>query len=261
MKTLQGVRIAVTRAAKQSSELVRRLEAAGAQVLVCPLITIEPRRLDADLHRMLDRLTDYDWIVLTSVNGVEQFIKLVRANLPNSADVLGERRFACVGPATAQALAGYGLPTHAMPDEFVGERVAAAMRAADDLTDKVILIPRAAGGGAELPAALRKYGARVEDVELYRSMRDPVGTEELRQAITAQSVDLVTFTSGSAVTYFVETVGPIRDPLIAVIGPSTADVARSLGLHVAIQADPHTIDGLVDSIIEYYAAGRGITEA
>src|SRR5687767_6230012 len=126
MKTLQGVRIAVTRAAKQSSELAKPLEAAGAQVLMCPLITVEPRRLDGDLHRMLDRLTDYDWIVLTSVNGVEQFIKLVRTNLPNSVEVLGERRFACVGPATAQALAGYGLPTHAMPDEFVGERVAAA---------------------------------------------------------------------------------------------------------------------------------------
>lgn len=260
MKTLEGVRIAVTRAAKQSSELAGPLELAGAQVLLCPLIKVEPRPFDADIQHVVDRLGDYDWIVLTSVNGVDQLMRLVEPT-PTGLATLQDCKFASVGPATSRALARWGFVTDAMPVDFVGESVGAAMQAVEDLRGKVVLLPRAAGGGSALPAELRRLGARVEDVELYRSVLDSHGAEQLRRAIVAQDLDLVTFTSGSAVAYFVETVGLVRGPLIAVIGPSTADVARSLGLHVAIQADPHTIDGLVHSIIEYYAAGRGITEA
>jgi uroporphyrinogen III methyltransferase / synthase len=257
---LEGIRIAVTRAAAQSSELATPLEAAGAHVVVCSLIKVEPRAMDADLQHVLDRLGDYDWIVLTSVNGVEQFMKLLHT-LESGPRALQQCRFACVGPATARALTRYGRVADVMPDEFVGEAVAGAMEAVDDLRDKVVLLPRAAGGGAALPAHLRKCGARVEEVELYQAVLDVEGAERLRRTITAQGVDLVTFTSGSAATYFVETVGPVRDVPVAVIGPSTAEVARSLGLNVAIEADPHTIDGLVQAIIDYFAAQRGITEA
>jgi uroporphyrinogen III methyltransferase/synthase len=258
-KPLAGVRVAVTRPAPQSSELAAPLAAAGADVLVCPLIKIEPRPRDAAVHGVLDRLNEYDWIVLTSANGVDEFMRLVADERGGTPE--WRARFACVGPATARALANYGIPTSVMPVEFVGESVAAAIQAVDDLADKAVLLPRAAGGGAALPAQLRKLGAMVEEIELYRSVLDEAGARELRGAITTNGVDLVTFTSGSAVSYFVETVGPTRDVMIAVIGPSTAEAARTFGLDVAVEANPHTIDGLVQAIIDYFVARRGITEA
>jgi uroporphyrinogen-III synthase len=256
---LGGIRIAVTRPEPQSAELAEPLAAAGAQVLVCPLIRIEAKADDAIVQGVLDRLADYDWIVLTSVNGVDQFMKLIEAT-PGRRSAL-RARFACVGPATVRALSKYGFAADVMPTEFLGESVAGAIQAVDDLANKAILLPRASGGGAVLPAELRQSGARVDEIELYRSVLDEAGARELRRAITTRVVDLVTFTSGSAVSYFVETVGPARDVLIAVIGPSTAGTARSLGLDVAVEANPHTVDGLVQAIIDYFAARRGITEA
>jgi uroporphyrinogen III methyltransferase/synthase len=256
---LARVRVAVTRPATQSAELAEPLAAAGAHVLICPLIKIQPKAADAAVQRLLGRLGSFDWIVLTSVNGVDQFMKLVE-RAPGGRAVL-RARFACVGPATARSLATFGFATDVMPAEFVGETVAAAIRAVDDLASKAVLLPRASGGGAALPAELRKSGAVVEEIELYRSVLDEAGASELRRAVTTGAVDLVTFTSASAVSYFVETVGLVRDVLIAVIGPSTAEAARSLGLSVAVEANPHTIDGLVQGIIDYFAARRGFTEA
>jgi uroporphyrinogen-III synthase len=256
---LAGVRVAVTRPAVQSSELADLLAAAGAQVLVCPLIKIRPRAKDADVLRVLARLGEYDWIVLTSVNGADEFMKLLAG--PADGHAALRARFACVGPATAAALAKYGFATAVLPAEYVGESVAGAIQAVDDLANKAVLLPRASGGGAALPAELRRLGATVDEIELYESVLDEGGARELRRAITTAAVDLVTFTSGSAVSYFVETVGLRRDVLIAVIGPSTAETARSLGLDVTVEANPHTIDGLVQAIIDYFAARRGITEA
>jgi uroporphyrinogen III methyltransferase/synthase len=256
---LGGLRVAVTRPAPQSTELAEPLRAAGAQVLVCPLIKIESKPLDVAGVRALERLSEYDWIVLTSVNGVEQFMKLVERTA--GLVTLHSSRFACVGPATARVLSKYGFAADVMPPEFVGESVAAAIQGVDDLANKAVLLPRASGGGTALPAELRKLGATVDELELYESVLDAAGAEQLRAALTTRGVDLVTFTSGSAVSYFVESVGAADDVLIAVIGPSTAKVARSLGLNITVEANPHTVDGLVQGIIDYFAAHRGITEA
>jgi uroporphyrinogen-III synthase len=259
MTDLAGVRIAVTRAATQSRELTEPLEQAGAIVQACPLIRIQPRAVDDEMRRVLARLGEFDWVVFTSANGVDQFFR-VAAEVPQDTAALAGRKLACVGPATAAAAERYGLLVTAIPDVFVGEAVAAAMSAGGSVSGLKILIARAAGGGQGLPQALREQGADVVDLELYQSVIDPEGAARLRELINAGKIDLVTFTSGSAVNYFVQTVDPPKQVIIAVIGPSTAQVARERGLMVDIEAHPHTTAGLVTAILKYYAARRGTLE-
>jgi uroporphyrinogen-III synthase len=252
---LQGIRIAVTRPAAQSRELAELLEAAGAEVLLCPLIRIEPHAGD-ELRSVLSEISGFDWVVLTSINGVEHLLRAL-AMTETGQEALRRCRIAAVGPATAEALERQGFKVDAMPTDYVGEAIAATMAAAGQLAGQRVLIARAAGGGAALPAELRRRGAEVHDVELYRSVIDETGATRLRTAISSRQIDLITFTSGSAVTYFAQTIGASDDIVVAVIGPSTAAVARHHNIPVHIQASVHTVDGLVTAISDYYAAQRG----
>ena len=259
MKSLQGIRIAVTRALSQSEELAAPLRAAGATVHTCPLIRIENTVDRAQWQRVKGRLGEYGWVVFTSVNGVEQFVRHLHAN-GLALHVLAKARIACVGPATAVAAEQHGLPVAAIPDVFTGAAIAGAIAQHGPISKVGILLARAGGGGSELPRDLRALGAEVDDFELYRSVPDIAGADRLRGLLRVQDVDLLTFTSGSAVTYFVETIGNPADMAVAVIGPSTAHVARRLGLRVDIEADPHTTAGLIKAIIDYYAADGGKSE-
>jgi uroporphyrinogen III methyltransferase/synthase len=209
------------------------------------------------MRSVLERLGDFDWLIFTSVNGVEQTMRcLVAVNV--DAGILSSKRIACVGPATAAAAERAGLSVAAMPSQFTGAAITQAVMAVAPISDSRILIARAAGGGQQLPADLRSQGAHVVDLELYRSVIDPVGTDRLKARLRAGEIDVVTFTSGSAVNYFVKSVGTKASPVIAVIGPSTAQIARDHGLPVEIEADPHTTAGLVTAILNYCAAHRGI---
>lgn len=256
MSALAGLRVAVTRAESQNHELAELLEHAGAHVLRCPLIRIETQPYDGRVHEVLRQLPEFHWIVFTSVNGVEEFMRAVAA-LQVDDSVLQRYRVACVGPATAAAAQVYGFRPNVLPPQFVGAAVAAAIIENDAVAGLRILLPRAAGGGAALPEALRNAGAEVYDLPLYRSVMDENGAELLRSSINAQEVDLITFTSGSAIKYFVEAVGTAGGLTVAVIGPSTAAVAQQCGLRVDIEARTHTSAGLVEAILEFYAARRG----
>jgi uroporphyrinogen III methyltransferase/synthase len=254
MKQLSGARIAVTRPAAQSRELVALLEEQGAQVVVCPLIRIDPG-VDAEAVRRVWRdFDDFAWLIFTSANGVDQFMRLVAEAKSPGLSFRG-KHIACVGPATADAARGHGLAVDVVPAAFTGDAIAEALAGTGDLRGKRVLIARARGGGAGLPAGLRAAGALVDDLELYRSVADPQGARQLAALAAAGQVDVVTFTSGSAVRYFADTITTPGNLTVAVIGPSTAEVARSCGLRVDIEANPHTTAGLVTAILEHF--GRG----
>ena len=259
MKPLAGIRIAVTRPAHQSAELAAPLEAAGATVHICPLIRAEPTVDAAQWNRVKSELHEYAWIVFTSTNGVEHFAALLRDGDMQIAE-LDNARVACVGPATAKSAEAHGFRVSLVPDQFLGTVVADALAEAGAVSGRKILLARAGGGGAELPARLKGRGAVVEDLELYRSVPDDDGTARLRLLLGRSEVDVLTFTSGSAVTYFVEQIGHPAKMVVAVIGPSTAHVARKLGLRVDLEADPHTSAGMIQAITDYYAARRGKSE-
>lgn len=250
---LGGLRIAVTRPLHQAEELVAPLRAAGAHVLVAPLIRIEPAPLEGALSYALAHVDLYDWIVFSSTNGVELFVEALRRH-GRDASVLQRAAIACVGPATAAAAARHGLKTHALPDEFIGDAIAAAMTRHASVAGKRVLLPRAAGSRQVLPERLQAMGAQVDDVELYRSLFDDAGAETLRREIAEDLIDVLTFTSGSAARYFAQHVHTRGRAAVAVIGPATAEVARAHGIEVAIQADPHTVEALVAAIVTHFTA-------
>jgi uroporphyrinogen III methyltransferase/synthase len=260
MKNLAGIRIVVTRPAAQASELAEPLREAGAHVEVCPLIRIQPIAAADAVARVVAELDEFAWVVFTSSNGVDQFMHLLTA-AQRDALKQGQQQIASVGPVTAAALARYGFEPEVIPAAFVGDAVAQAIRSKGTIEGKRILIARAIGGGLALPAELRAYGALVEDLPLYKSVLDEAGAARLAGLLTEEQVDLITFTAGSAVTYFVQAVGSSRAAAVAaavaVIGPSTAAAARRHGVRVDVEANPHTTTGLVNAIQDYYAAGRG----
>jgi uroporphyrinogen-III synthase len=248
---LAGVRVAVTRPAGQAEELAQPLRAAGAEVLLAPLIRLVAAPLAGALLEAVQQVADYDWVVFSSVNGVELFLAAVR-QAGNLADLEGTR-IACVGPVTAAAAAAAGLRVEAVPQEFVGDAIANELAQRADVKGARVLLARAAGARAVLPQQLRARGALVDDVEVYRSVADEQGAQRLRAELQSERVDVLTFTSSSAVRYFAEHVGSYGKAIVAVIGPITAEAARAARLPVGLEAAPHTIEALVSGMVAYFA--------
>ena len=255
---LKGVHIAVTRARAQAEELAAPLRQQGAEVLIAPLI-----RIDASIDRpavrsALDNLNRYQWLVLTSVNGVELFVEALRAASRSVSDLF-DVRVACVGPATAKAATERGLKVELVPDEFAGDALAARL-ASEVGAGARVLLARAGGAREQLPQRLTEHGAKVDEIELYRSVPDADGAQLLRERLLAGQIDLITFTSGSTVRYFAEAINQLARARVAVIGPATAEAARRHNVRVDLEASPHTTQGLIDAIVEYYRRPTRLTE-
>ena len=245
---LGGLRIMVTRADAQSASLAQALEEQGARVVVCPVIVIEP--IDVDPERV--RLEPYDWLVLTSANGVDRLFQLAslaqRGLPPHRRGLPAHIKVAAIGPQTAARLAEHGVHAALVPDRYIAEELG------DELTRVIpprsrVLLARAEGARDILPRRLRDHGLEVDVVDTYRS-RPPAGLRE-RLAERLKGIDMVTFTSSSTVRHFVEALsGPLDTSLlVACIGPITAQTAHDLGLRVAIIAQEYTTRGLVDAIV------------
>lgn len=249
-RPLHGRRILVTRARAQASELAARLRALGADVIEAPTIRIEP--LDpTPLRAALDRLGDYQWAVFTSQNAVE----LVWGELRQrglDARAFARIKLAAVGPATADALLARGLAVDVVPERFVAEGLVAALEGRADVRGARVLFAKAEGARELLPAELRRLGAMVDEIAVYRAAPDPEGAAAARAALAGGAVDLVTFTSGSTVRFLVDAVGPeaARTARVASIGPTTSATARALGLTVDVEARTATIDGLIEAVLE-----------
>ncbi|MBX6365385.1 MAG: uroporphyrinogen-III synthase [Gemmatimonadetes bacterium] len=251
-RPLFGRRVVVTRAREQSAEFVAWLEAQGAEAVLFPAIRIVPPPDPGPLLRAAERVREYDWIVLTSVNGVERFWEALDA-VGLDTRALGGARVAAIGPATAAALRARGVRANLVPSEYVAESLIDAMAAGGSVAGARILLPRAAGAREILPERLRELGGEVDEVEAYRAVRDAAGAEEIRRRLDAGELDALTFTSPSTVRGFVEAVGPAAGAaVVACIGPVTAASARELGLPVAVVAAEHTMAGLGAALLAFY---------
>lgn len=246
---LAGVRVVVTRPRGQASRLVELLADHGAEVVRFPTIRIDPPLDPEPLRRAAREAAGFDWVVFTSVNAVDRFVETLEA-VHGDADALTAVRVCAIGDATAAELARRRVDTHLVPDEFVTEGVVEALLRADPLAGRRVLLPRAAGARDLLPRALREAGSEVVEVAAYRTVRDGEGADAIRDLLAADAVDLITFTSGSTVRAFLELVGGTGRARIASIGPATSAVARELGIRVTVEAEVHTVEGLVASIVE-----------
>ncbi len=254
---LAGRRIVVTRPREQADDLVRALEALGADVVPAPAIRIEPLADLQPLRHALSRLTDYHWTVFTSQNSVQVVFESLPAWGLSARDFV-TTRIAAIGPATADSLTTRGVRVDVLPDGYVAESLVAAIASRGDLQGTRVLIPQAETARDALPDGLRALGAVVDVIPVYRTV-SALGEGDgstLATDILAGRIDLVTFTSSSTVHHFVEAVGAeaARSGRFgaAVIGPITAATARGYGLPVRIEAAEFTTAGLVDALAAYF---------
>ena len=263
-KPLFGKTVVVTRTRQQASDLVAKLSALGAECLECPTIQVVPPDDWLPLDRAIERLERYDWLVLTSVNGVNFFFERL---FQQGRDVrsLGGVRTASIGPATARRLRDFGLKSDIIPESYVAESVIDAFQG-EILDGKRILLPRAKEARPILPVELRKMGGHVDEIAAYQTQQVSEGMNRLIGRLEDHSVDLVTFTSSSTVKNFKAAVPPDRfDELMsgvktACIGPITAETATQLGFNVDIEATEYTIPGLCEAVLAYYTNVSSISD-
>jgi len=251
-RPLFGKRIVVTRATQQAPVLSEKLRELGADVIEMPATQIA--RLDlAPLRAAIDTISDRDWLIFTSQNGVAIFWEQLLGRGKDSRALAG-LKIAAVGPATAGALLEHGITVDVIPQRFVAEGLLEIMRARDDVAGSRVLYVTAEGARDLLPAGLREIGANLMVIEAYRSIPDGAGVEKLARAIEAGKVDLATFTSGSAVRGYLDAVGEelaLGVPA-ASIGPQTSEALREVGIEVKVEAEESTIDGLVATVLRAF---------
>jgi uroporphyrinogen III methyltransferase/synthase len=263
-RPLFGTRVLITRPRDQAVELIERLTALGADPVLAPMIRIEPPEDPGPLLHAADSPREFDCIVFTSVNAVEAFMN---ALLDGSRDLraLAGPLLCAVGSGTAERLARYGLRADLVPHEFRGEALVAALLARGPMHGVRVLLPRSDIGREVIADQLRDAGAIVTEVVAYRTMIEEGGRKEdpdIYGMLLQGRIDVVTFTSGSAIRNFVkiygadQTVDLLRHTVVATIGPVTSEVATQLGIPVSIQPTTYTIPALVDAIATHVAAAK-----
>ena len=256
-RPLYGKRILVTRARAQASSFAAQLEELGAEVVQFPTIRIAPALDSEPLRRAVNQIDHYDWIVFTSVNGVEYLWEELRASGRDTRSLAGVSLCA-IGPATAASLEMHGAHADVVPAEFVSEAAVPAMLAESPLAGARVLLPRADIARSALPELLRAEGAEVHEVTAYRTVIDDHESESMRDELNRTSIDLITFTASSTVRNFVQLFGTnTGGAKVASIGPITSRTARELGLEVDVEAAEYTIPGLVQAIAEKLGTAPG----
>ncbi|MGB7600276.1 MAG: uroporphyrinogen-III synthase [Candidatus Sulfotelmatobacter sp.] len=267
---LSGVRVLVGRTRHQAGALSGKLRELGATVIEIPFIEIRKLRSYRPLDSALRNLAEYDWLILTSVNGVEAMWERM-GRLRLSDENLKHLRIAAIGPATKKAIEQHAVRVDVVPKEYVAESVVRSLQRR--VKGRRVLLVRAKVARDVIPRELRRAGARVDVVEAYETVVPQASRTRLRAALRnpRQRPHVVTFTSSSTVRNFVELLGGPRSARRAVealpgrgvggstiqlgsaiqlasIGPVTSSTLRELGLNADINAKEFTIPGLVKAI-------------
>ncbi|MGI6453446.1 MAG: uroporphyrinogen-III C-methyltransferase [Syntrophomonadaceae bacterium] len=260
-KPLWGKTIIVTRARAQASILVEKINELGGEAVEFPTINIVPEVDLRALYTAFKNLPRYDWIIFTSVNGVDIFFNELIHKDYDIRNLQGIN-ICAIGPATRDRLAQRGIKVDYMPNEYMAEGIIEGL--GQRLSKgQWVLLPRARGARSILPESLRSQGIHVNTIDLYRAEAVQDMSRDILEQIMDGEPDYITFTSSSTVANFVKIIGPDRIPLlspktkIACIGPITAKTAEDYGLSVEILAPEYTIDGLVKAILEDSRGGMG----
>ena len=266
-KPLLGIRILIGRARHQAGALSAELRRLGAQVLEIPFIEIRPPRSFRPLDTALKNLPTYDWLILTSVNGVDAMWSRMQKLGTDNHQLRTENwelgpgsplHIAAIGPATQKAIEQRGIQVDIVPKEYVAESVVRALK--NKVQGKRVLLVRAKVARDVIPNELRRAGAHVDVVEAYETVVPQSSRTRLRAALSnpRRRPHLVTFTSSSTVRNFVDLIGSrtaksrarlLGGILMSSIGPVTSSTLRDLGLPVDIAAKEFTIPGLIAAIL------------
>lgn len=255
-KPLFGKRILVTRARSQASVLAEKIETLGGEPWEFPTIEIVEPDDFTPLDNAIAEIESYDWLIFTSVNGVQAFMNRMR-RLRKDIRNLNNIKIVAIGPKTREEIEKYGIFCEFMPEEFVAEAIIEVFRG-EEIKGKKVLLPRADIARKVLPDTLRSMGANVNEVTAYRTVVGEGNTGELLKMLEERRIHVLTFTSSSTVKNFVKKLGSanisglLQGVAVACIGPITSATARELGLNVDIEATEYTIDGLIDAILKYF---------
>jgi len=257
---LRGVRVLVGRARHQAGALSSGLRKLGAEVLEIPFIEIRKPRSYKPLDSALKNLANYEWLILTSVNGVEAVWERTK-KLRLSKKQLAHLKVAAIGPATQKAMEKRGVRVDVVPEEYVAESVVDSLRG--NIAGKRVLLARGKVARDVIPRELRKLGAQVDVVEAYETVVPQSSRTRLRAVLKDPKLrpHVITFTSSSTVRNFCALLtergrGRPRHTSVldgirfASIGPVTSSTLRELGLRVGIEAKEYTIPGLIKAIIK-----------
>lgn len=248
---LRGKRVLVTRAADQAGTLTDMLARHGATAIELPVIAIVATKDHANLDAAIAHLSDYHWIIFTSVNGVKYFFERLDefpAHPPISA------RLCAIGPATSKAMAVHGMKIDFQPDKHVAEGVVAGLKRLG-VSGAKILLPRALEAREIIVEELTAAGAVVDEIPVYETVQPAESAERARELLQGGSIDIVTFTSSSTVRNLIGLLGgdvaALANTTIACIGPITSRTALEHGLRVDVESAEHTIPGLVRAIVAF----------
>ena len=250
---LLGRRVLVTRTRNSAGLLSRRLAELGAIPIEVPTIDVRPAHDYSELDSALVEVSAYHWIVFASANAVQAVFDRLRMK-GSDARALHGVRVAAIGPATADALQGFGVLADLVPTKATSEGLTEAL-ADEGVNGSRILLPRTDIATQGLPDLLKELGADVKQVTAYRTV---VHEESRDRAATAirDGIDAVTFTSSSTVRNLLRMLDDgaesLSDTKVACIGPTTASTAGRLGLKVDIVAKSPTIDGLAQALVEHF---------
>ena len=247
--------IMVTRPREQAQAMTALLEQRGAAVYVFP--TVEIRLLEdyTAVDAALASSIGYDWLVLTSVNGVEMLARRAAGLGLDLTARFATSQIAAIGPQTAAALQSLGLSVDLMPSQHVGEALAEAL-IARGVAGQRLLILRSELAREALIEQLEAAGARPEAFAVYTAV-PPSDTDVAAAArvLAAGQIDLLSFASASAVENFaacfdVEALPALLARVrIACIGPITSQRALALLGRVDLQASEYSIPGLVNAML------------
>ena len=253
-RPLFGKTIIVTRSRDQASEFSEQLIELGANVLEYPTINITSPDDFGPLDRELDSLESTDWLIFTSVNGVDAFFNRIFELGRDVRDLKGVK-ICSIGPSTTERIKGFHVSIDCQPPKYVAESVVEALKKVEELKGKRFLMPRTDIARSYVPEELRKLGAEVSDIVAYKTVLATDGDNIVLDKLKDGEVDIVTFTSASTVKNFVKIIG--EDNLsafknnvqFASIGPITNESAEEMDIDISIKAEEYTIPGLVQAIV------------
>jgi len=254
-KPLFGKNIVITRDIVGNVDFAAKVISRCGNPLTFATIKIKPLTETNEFLRTLAKITEYDWIIFTSGNGVTIFFEALQ-NLGKDARVFGSTKIAAIGGKTAAKLSEFGVKADFVPTVFTSKELGRQLIAYTNLRSKKVLLLRSQLASNELVELLTGAGAVVQDVAVYTAVEQKSECAWLVEEISKGRIDWLTFASPSSVNGFFEQIpsdllnsGNVK---VASIGPVTSERLKTLGVRIDVTAEDHTLDGLVDAIEQTY---------
>jgi uroporphyrinogen III methyltransferase / synthase len=255
--SLAGKRIVITRAEAQSDALAQELSARGAIPMVLPLISFGEPQEFGPVDEAIRGLTGFDWIIITSAQAARA--------LAARSEFLGQKliqegewtQVAAVGPASAEAAEAAGLRVNYVAQTHNG--VALAEELGERLRGRTVLLPRSDRANPDLPAALKRYEAKVTEVIAYRTLRTGDVDQRKLRKVTAGEADAILFFSPSAVQHFAELVGSERLSMLenrmamTAVGPVTSGALLKIGMRRILTSADTSATSVLEALEKYFA--------